>query len=61
MVFYEHRNGIPIDWVISSRNTTNDICRWMLSLFAIGIKERHDFHVQAFITDDVAAEIGELR
>ena len=33
----------------------------MLSLFAIGIKERPDWHVQAFITDDVGAEIGALR
>ena len=61
MVFDEHRNGIPIAWVISSCNTTNDICRWMLSSFAIGIKERPDWHAQAFITDDVAAEIGTLR
>ena len=61
MVFDEHRNGIPVAWVISSRNTTNDICRWMLSLFSIEIKERPDWHVQAFITDDVAAEIGALR
>ena len=61
MVFYEHRNGIPVAWVISSRNTTNDICRWMLSLFSIRIKERLDWHVQAFITDDVSTEIGSLR
>ena len=61
MVFDEHRNGIPVAWVISSRNTTNDICRWMLSLFSIGIKEHLDWHVQDFITDAVAAEIGALR
>ena len=61
MVFDEHRNGIPIAWVISSRNTTNDICKWMLSLFSIGIKERPNWHVQDFITDDVAAEIEALR
>jgi len=61
MVFDEHRNGIPIAWVISSRNTTNDICKWMSSLFATGIKECLDWHVQAFITDDVAAEIEALR
>ena len=55
MVFDEHRNGIPVTWVISSRNTANDLCRWMLSVFAIGIKERPDSHVQAFVTNDVAA------
>ena len=61
MAFDEHGNGIPVAWVISSRNTTNDICRWMLSLFSIRIKECLDWHVQAFIIDDVAAEIGALR
>ena len=61
MVFNEHRNGIPIAWVISSHNTTNDICIWMLSLFAIRIKERLDWQVQAFITDDAAVEIEALR
>ena len=61
MVFDEHRNGIRVAWVISSHNTTNDICIWMFSLFVFEIKERLDWHVQAFITDDVAAEIGSLR
>ena len=61
MVFDKHRNGIPVAWVISSRNTTNDICRWMLSKFAIRIKECPNWHVQAFITDDAEAEIGALR
>ena len=61
MVFNEHRNGIPVAWFISSRNTTNHICIWMLSLFAIGIKERPNWHVQAFITDDAAVEIWALR
>ena len=61
MVFDEHHNGIPISWVISSRNTTNDNSRWMLSLFAIGIKERPGWNVQAFITDDAADENGALR
>ena len=61
MVFDEHRNGIPVAWFISPHNTTNDICRWMFSLFAIGIKEHPNWHVQAFITYDVAVEIGALR
>ena len=60
MVFDEHRNGIPVAWVISSRNTTNYICIWIFSLFAIRIKERPVWHVQAVITDDVVAKIGEL-
>jgi len=61
MVFDEHRNGVPVAWVISSRNTTDDICKWMSALFALGIKERQNWNVQAFITDDAAAEIEALR
>ena len=61
MVFDKHHNEILVAWVISSYNTANDICIWMLSLFAIGIKECPYWHVQAFITDDAAAKIGALR
>ena len=61
MVFDEHHNGILVAWVISSRNTIDAIFRWMLSLFAIGIKERPNWHVQAFVTDDAAVEIWALR
>ena len=61
MVFDKHHNGITVAWVISSRNTTNSICRWMFSLFAIVIKERIDWQFQAFITNDVATETRALR
>ena len=60
MVSGEHRNGIRVTWVISSRNTTTGICRW-ISLFAIRIKERLDCHVQDFITANAATGIGALR
>ena len=61
MVFYEHRNGVPVAWVISSRNSTTDICKWMSSLFKVGVEERPGWLMQAFITDDAAAEIEALR
>ena len=48
-------------WLISSRNSTTDICKWMSALFKVGVEERLDWHVQDFIIDDVAADIEALR
>ena len=39
MVFEEHHNGVPIAWVISSRNNTDDICKWMSTLIVAGKKK----------------------
>ena len=61
MVFDKHRNGVPIAWVISSRNTTGDLSNWLSSLFIAGLKERSDWIVRAFITDDAVADIEALR
>jgi hypothetical protein len=61
MVFDKHRNGVPVAWVISSRNSTYDIRKWLSALFDVGMKERPDWHVRAFITDDATAEIQALR
>ena len=61
MVFDKNQNGVPIAWVISSRNTTEDIKKWLSKLFEIGMKERPDWQVHAFIIDDAAVEIEALR
>ena len=61
MVFNKHQNGVPISWVISSRNTTEDIKKWLSTLFEIRMKERLDWKVYAFIINDVATEIEALR
>ena len=60
MVFYEHHNGVLVAWV-SSRNSTTDICKWMSTLFKVGVEERPGWRMQAFIIDDAAAEIEALR
>ena len=61
MVFEKHHNGVRVAWVISSRNTIAELSKWMSTLFSIGKKERPDWQVQAFITDDATAEIEALR
>jgi len=61
MVFDKHHNGVPVAWVISSRNSIVDISKWMSTLFAIGKKERPDWHVKAFITNDASSHLGIFR
>eukprot|EP01018_Ginkgo_biloba_P007645 Gb_03303 [translate_table: standard] len=61
MVFDKFQNGVPIAWVVSSRDTTSDIEEWLQAIFDAGVKERQDWKVCAFMTDDAAAEIQALR
>eukprot|EP01018_Ginkgo_biloba_P001591 Gb_21672 [translate_table: standard] len=61
MVFDQFQNGVPIAWVVSSRDTTSDIEEWLQAIFYAGVKERPDWKVCTFMTDDAAAEIKALR
>eukprot|EP01018_Ginkgo_biloba_P034324 Gb_03471 [translate_table: standard] len=61
MVFDKQQNGLPIAWVISSRDRASDIKEWLSALIEEGVKERQDWKVNAFMTDDALAEIGALR
>eukprot|EP01018_Ginkgo_biloba_P012381 Gb_26306 [translate_table: standard] len=61
MVFDKFQNGVPIAWVVSSRDTTSDIEEWVQAIFDAGVKERQVWKVFAFMTDDVVAEIQALR
>ena len=44
MVFGRHRNSVPVAWVISSRNSTYDIPKWLPILFDVRMKECPDWH-----------------
>eukprot|EP01018_Ginkgo_biloba_P005345 Gb_11607 [translate_table: standard] len=61
MVFDKQQNGLPITWVISSRDKASDIKIWLSALIEEGVKERKDWKVNAFMTYDTLAEIGVLR
>eukprot|EP01018_Ginkgo_biloba_P013702 Gb_15389 [translate_table: standard] len=61
MVFDKKQNGLPIAWVISSCDKASDIKIWLSALIEEGVKEREDWKVNAFMTDDDLAEIGDLR
>eukprot|EP01018_Ginkgo_biloba_P021734 Gb_22458 [translate_table: standard] len=61
MVFDKQQNGLPIAWVISSRDKASDIKIQLSVLIKEGVKEHEDWKVNAFMTDDALAEIGALR
>eukprot|EP01018_Ginkgo_biloba_P000638 Gb_06810 [translate_table: standard] len=61
MVFDKFQNGVPIAWVVSSQDTTSDIEEWLHAIFNAGVKERQDWKVCSFMTDDAATEIQALR
>eukprot|EP01018_Ginkgo_biloba_P003130 Gb_12399 [translate_table: standard] len=61
MVFDKQQNGLPIAWVISSPDKVSDIKIWLSALIEEGVKERENWKVNAFMTDDALAEIEALR
>eukprot|EP01018_Ginkgo_biloba_P012312 Gb_07242 [translate_table: standard] len=61
MVFDQFQNGVPITWVVSSRDTTSDIEEWLQAIFYARVKEKPDWKVCTFMIDDAAAEIKALR
>eukprot|EP01018_Ginkgo_biloba_P014253 Gb_08179 [translate_table: standard] len=58
MVFDKQQNGSPISWVISSHDKASDIKIWLSALIEEGVKEREDWKVNAFMTNDALAEMG---
>eukprot|EP01018_Ginkgo_biloba_P009808 Gb_15641 [translate_table: standard] len=60
MVFNKKQNGLPIAWVISSRDNPFDIKIRLSALIEEGVKEHKNWKVNAFMTNDTLAEIGAL-
>lgn len=61
LVFDKQQNGIPIAWVVSSRNRSSDISLWLSKLMERGRQLKPDWTVNAFMTDDALAEIDAIR
>eukprot|EP01018_Ginkgo_biloba_P034264 Gb_28487 [translate_table: standard] len=61
MVFDKKQNGLPITWVISSRDKASYIKIWLSALIEEGVKECEDWKVNTFMKDDALDEIGALR
>ncbi|GLJ21078.1 hypothetical protein SUGI_0385160 [Cryptomeria japonica] len=57
LIFNEQQSGVPIAWVVNSRNKIKDNQVWLMELRRGGKEKRPDWRINAFITDDVSAEI----
>ena len=61
MVFDAQQSGVPVAWVVASRNTSPDIALWLEQLMVRCYKIHPDWKVNAFMVDDALAEIDALR
>ena len=59
--FYAQQSGVPVAWVLASRNTSADISLWLEQLMVRCYKIRPDWKVNVFMVDDALAEIVDLR
>ncbi|GLJ31991.1 hypothetical protein SUGI_0644170 [Cryptomeria japonica] len=49
--------GVPVAWVVTSRNKIEDIQVWLMELRRRGKEKRPNWRINAFIMDDVSIEI----
>ena len=61
MAFDEQQRGVPVAWVVASRNTSQDIALWLEHLMDRCYQLNPDWKVNAFMVDDALAEIAALR
>ena len=61
VAFDEQQSGVPVAWVVSSRNTSEDIALWLEHLMHKCHQIHIDWKVNAFTVDDALAEISALR
>ncbi|GLJ46816.1 hypothetical protein SUGI_0987230 [Cryptomeria japonica] len=61
LVFDEQQSGVPVAWVVTSRNKIEDIQVWLMELRRRGKEKRPDWRINAFIMDDASAEIQAIQ
>ena len=61
LIFDKQQSGVPIAWVVSSRNRSSDISLWLSKLMDRGRQLKLEWTVNAFMTDDALAEINAIR
>eukprot|EP00253_Pinus_taeda_P028427 PITA_28427 len=61
VAFDEQQSGVPVAWVVASRNTSDDISIWLEQFMRKCFQTRPDWKVNAFMVDDALAEISALR
>jgi hypothetical protein len=61
MVFDEWQNGVSVTWIVSTQNKNVNLQQWLTTLKA---KLQHDlleWNPNAFIVDDINAEINAIK
>ena len=61
MVFDAQQSGVPVAWVVASRNTSTYISLWLEQLMVRCYNIHPDWKVNAFMVDDALAKIAGLR
>lgn len=61
MAFDGQQHGVPVAWVVASRNMSPDIVKWLEVLMDKCYQLRPDWKVNAFMVDDALAKIDALR
>jgi phosphatidylserine decarboxylase len=60
MVFDAHHNGVPVAWIITSRQTFNDLVEWLTPLKTKLLKKNHKWKRSCFIVNDAPQELQTL-
>jgi hypothetical protein len=61
MVFDKWRNGVPIAFIITKQSKQIDLSPWMTELKTKVVAASPEWWPNAFIVDDVQAEINTIR
>ncbi|GLJ49469.1 hypothetical protein SUGI_1048140 [Cryptomeria japonica] len=58
---YGKQSGVPVAWVVTSRNKIKDIHVWLMELQRRGKEKRPDWRINLFIMDYASAEIHAIK
>ena len=61
MVFDDFRNGVPIAWIITSRQKEEDLIQWLTALRAKAMKVQPEWRPSCFIVDDAIHERNAIK
>jgi hypothetical protein len=61
MVFDAHRIGVPIAWIITSRQTCDDLVEWLIPLKTKLLRKNPKWKPSCFIVDDAPQELRALQ
>jgi hypothetical protein len=60
MVFYAHHIGVPVAWIITSRQTCDDLVEWLTFLKTKLLGKNPKWKPSCFIVDAVSQELQAL-